>query len=158
MAPKAEKIRVLRVLCREDFSMQSAESFVDDLKQAMTWLDGHFIYTPQQLKALQMSMKWQGVARRAIKVRAGCNPAKVLDRAGSAAAGGAVHEVAGRGALLHQGTTFVRAGSWTWVIYCYQLKAVESVSDVSRECDIEVWLLSPLDTLASPAWQRAYAS
>ena len=69
MAPKAEKIRVLRVLCREDFSMQSAESFVDDLKQAMTWLDGHFIYTPQQLKALQMSMKWQGVAHRFIKVQ-----------------------------------------------------------------------------------------
>jgi hypothetical protein len=68
MAPNAQKIRVLRVLCREDFSMQSAESFVDDLKQALSWLDGHFIYTPQQLRSLQVSMKWQGVARRAIKV------------------------------------------------------------------------------------------
>ena len=69
MAPNAQKIRVLRVLCREDFSMQSAESFVEDLKQALAWLDGHFIYTPQQLKALQMSMRWQGVARRAVKAR-----------------------------------------------------------------------------------------
>ena len=69
MAPHAEKIRVLRVLCREDFSMQSAESFVDDLKQAMSWLDGHYIYTPQQLKLMQTSMKWQGLARRAIKAR-----------------------------------------------------------------------------------------
>lgn len=69
MAPHAQKIRVLRVLCREDFSMQSAESFVDDLKQALSWLDGHFIYTAQQLKALQTSMKWKGVARRAVKAR-----------------------------------------------------------------------------------------
>ena len=77
MAPNAQKIRVLRVLCREDFSMQSAESFVDDLKQALSWLDGHFIYTPQQLKALQMSMKWQGVARRAVKA---CLPAGYLQQ------------------------------------------------------------------------------
>ena len=72
MAPNAQRICVLRVVCREDFSMQSAESFVDDLKQALSWLDGHFIYTPQQLKALQLSLRWQGAMRRAVKARRLC--------------------------------------------------------------------------------------
>ena len=67
MAPDAQRICVLRVVCREEFSMQSAESLVKDLKQALAWLDSHFIYTPQQLKALQA--KWQGVAQRAVKAR-----------------------------------------------------------------------------------------
>ena len=69
MAPNAQKICVLRVVCREDFSVQSAESFVEDLKQALAWLDGHFICAPQQLKALQTSIRWQGDARRAVKAR-----------------------------------------------------------------------------------------
>lgn len=70
MAPNAQRICVLRVVCREEFSMESAESFVEDLKQALAWLDSHFIYTPQQLKALQIYMRWQGAARRAVKARA----------------------------------------------------------------------------------------
>ena len=69
MAPNAQRICVLRVVCREEFSMESAESFVQDLKQALAWLDSHFIYTPQQLKALQIYMRWQGAAQRAVKAR-----------------------------------------------------------------------------------------
>ena len=69
MAPNAQRICVLRVVCREEFSMESAESFVADLKQALAWLDSHFIYTPQQLKALQIYMRWQGAAQRAVKAR-----------------------------------------------------------------------------------------
>jgi len=48
LAPGAEMIRVLRVLCREDFSIQSAKMFAADLKMAIDWLDAHFIYTPEQ--------------------------------------------------------------------------------------------------------------
>jgi glutamate decarboxylase len=53
LAPGAEHIRVLRVLCREDFSVQSADMFVNDLKMALDWLDAHFIYTPEQIKQLE---------------------------------------------------------------------------------------------------------
>lgn len=53
LAPGCEHIRVLRVLCREDFSVQSADKFVEDLKRATEWLDAHFIYTPEQMKQLQ---------------------------------------------------------------------------------------------------------
>lgn len=42
-------VQVLRVLCREDFSIQSAKMFVSDLKMALEWLDAHFIYTPEQV-------------------------------------------------------------------------------------------------------------
>lgn len=42
-------IRVLRVLCREEFSISSARTFVDDVKTAMEWLTGHYIYTPEQV-------------------------------------------------------------------------------------------------------------
>jgi len=42
-------VQVLRVLCREDFSIQSAKMFVADLKTALKWLDAHFIYTPEQV-------------------------------------------------------------------------------------------------------------
>ena len=42
-------IRVLRVLCREEFSVAAAKTFVDDLKRAMQWLTGHFMYTPEQV-------------------------------------------------------------------------------------------------------------
>ena len=41
-------VRVLRVLCREDFSIQSAKMFAADLKMAIDWLDAHFIYTQEQ--------------------------------------------------------------------------------------------------------------
>ncbi len=41
-------VRVLRVLCREDFSIQSAKMFAVDLKMAVEWLDAHFIYTKEQ--------------------------------------------------------------------------------------------------------------
>ena len=42
-------IRVLRVLCREEFSVAAAKTFVDDLKRAMQWLTGHYMYTPEQV-------------------------------------------------------------------------------------------------------------
>lgn len=42
-------IRVLRVLCREEFSISSARTFVEDIKNAMEWLTGHYIYTPEQV-------------------------------------------------------------------------------------------------------------
>lgn len=44
-----QAIRVLRVLCREEFSISSARTFVEDIKTAMDWLTGHYIYTPQQV-------------------------------------------------------------------------------------------------------------
>ncbi len=44
-----QTIRVLRVLCREEFSVAAAKTFVDDLKRAMQWLTGHFMYTPEQV-------------------------------------------------------------------------------------------------------------
>ena len=39
---------MLRVLCREDFSIQSAKMFAVDLKMAIEWLDAHFIYNKEQ--------------------------------------------------------------------------------------------------------------
>ena len=45
-----QSIRVLRVLCREEFSVASAKTFVDDLKRAMQWLSGHYMYTPEQVQ------------------------------------------------------------------------------------------------------------
>ena len=42
-------VQVLRVLCREDFSIQSAKMFASDLKTALGWLDAHFIYSPEQV-------------------------------------------------------------------------------------------------------------
>ena len=43
---------MLRVLCREDFSIQSARMFVADVKTALEWLDAHFIYTPKQARLM----------------------------------------------------------------------------------------------------------
>ena len=43
---------MLRVLCREDFSIQSAKMFAVDLKMAVEWLDAHFIYTKEQARIL----------------------------------------------------------------------------------------------------------
>ena len=40
---------MLRVLCREEFSVAAARTFVEDLKRAMQWLTGHFLYTPEQV-------------------------------------------------------------------------------------------------------------
>ena len=47
----AQSIRVLRVLCREDFSISSAQAFLEDVRRAMDWLDNHYIYTPEQVCA-----------------------------------------------------------------------------------------------------------
>ena len=44
-----QSIRVLRVLCREEFSVAAAKTFVEDLKRAMQWLTGHYMYTPEQV-------------------------------------------------------------------------------------------------------------
>ena len=49
-----QHIRVLRVLCREEFSVAAAKTFVDDLKRAMQWLTGHFLYTPEQVMCPRM--------------------------------------------------------------------------------------------------------
>lgn len=48
-AGRLQSIRVLRVLCREEFSVAAAKTFVDDLKRAMQWLTGHYMYTPEQV-------------------------------------------------------------------------------------------------------------
>lgn len=53
LAPGAESVRVLRVLCREDFTAQTGTMFVNDLRIALEWLDAHFIFTPEQLKAIR---------------------------------------------------------------------------------------------------------
>jgi hypothetical protein len=45
-----QAIRVLRVLCREEFGIASAKSFVEDVQRAMEWLSGHYIYTPEQAR------------------------------------------------------------------------------------------------------------
>ena len=45
-----QHIRVLRVLCREEFSVSAAKTFVEDVKRAMQWLTGHFMYTPEQVR------------------------------------------------------------------------------------------------------------
>ena len=47
--PCVQSIRVLRVLCREEFSIAAAKTFVEDVKRAMDWLTGHFLYTPEQV-------------------------------------------------------------------------------------------------------------
>ena len=49
VAPGVQHIRVLRVLCREEFSTAAARTFVEDVKRAMEWLTGHFLYTPEQV-------------------------------------------------------------------------------------------------------------
>ncbi|CAK0787685.1 hypothetical protein CVIRNUC_010907 [Coccomyxa viridis] len=67
MAPGAESIRVLRVLCREEFSIAAAKTFVEDVKRAMEWLTGHFLYTPEQLADLKQKLAWKGVGKQAIK-------------------------------------------------------------------------------------------
>ena len=48
-AGSGQAIRVLRVLCREEFGIASAKSFVEDVQRAMEWLSGHYIYTPEQV-------------------------------------------------------------------------------------------------------------
>ncbi|KAK9904949.1 hypothetical protein WJX75_006195 [Coccomyxa subellipsoidea] len=67
MAPDAQAIRVLRVLCREELSISSARTFVEDVKTAMEWLTGHYIYTPQQLTDLKKTLGWKGTGKRAVK-------------------------------------------------------------------------------------------
>lgn len=47
----AQAIRVLRVLCREEFGIASAKTFVEDVQRAMEWLTSHYIYTPEQVRA-----------------------------------------------------------------------------------------------------------
>ena len=49
LSPCVQSIRVLRVLCREEFSIAAAKTFVEDVKRAMEWLTGHFLYTPEQV-------------------------------------------------------------------------------------------------------------
>ena len=49
LPPCVQSIRVLRVLCREEFSIAAAKTFVEDVKRAMDWLTGHFLYTPEQV-------------------------------------------------------------------------------------------------------------
>ena len=46
-----QAIRVLRVLCREEFGIASAKTFVEDLKRSMEWLTSHYIYTPEQVQS-----------------------------------------------------------------------------------------------------------
>lgn len=45
-----EDVRLLRVVCREEFTLHSAERLLQDLRSALSWLDSHFIYTPEQAR------------------------------------------------------------------------------------------------------------
>ena len=45
-----QDMRLLRVVCREEFSLHSAEKLLQDLRHALAWLDSHYIYTPEQAR------------------------------------------------------------------------------------------------------------
>ena len=65
MAPDAQAIRGLRVVCREDFSRQSADTLLEDIIRAVDWLDAHYsVYTPQQVRWVT----WAALATRCIVV------------------------------------------------------------------------------------------
>ena len=50
LAPDAQAIRCLRVVCREEFSRVAADELLEDIQAAVHWLDAHYsIYTPQQV-------------------------------------------------------------------------------------------------------------
>ena len=40
---------MLRVLCREEFGIASAKTFVEDVQRSLEWLTSHYIYTPEQV-------------------------------------------------------------------------------------------------------------
>lgn len=45
-----QDVRLLRVVCREEFSLHSAEKLLEHLRHALAWLDSHYIYTPEQAR------------------------------------------------------------------------------------------------------------
>ena len=50
MPPDLQEVRLLRVVCREEFSLHSSDKLLKDLRYALSWLDSHFIYTPEQVR------------------------------------------------------------------------------------------------------------
>ena len=60
----AQAIRVLRVLCREEFGIASAKTFVEDVQRSMEWLTSHYIYTPEQVNVRgPFASAWHDVRR-----------------------------------------------------------------------------------------------
>lgn len=50
LPPGCEDVKVLRVTIREDLSLSMADQLVDDLDNAVKWLDTHFILTQKQVR------------------------------------------------------------------------------------------------------------
>lgn len=53
MAPDIRHIKLLRVVIREDLSMSMAEELIKDFVRVVEYLDHHFSFTDDQLKALE---------------------------------------------------------------------------------------------------------
>ena len=60
---RAQAIRVLRVLCREEFGIASAKTFVEDVQRSLEWLTSHYIYTPEQVRLLMAELTWRATLR-----------------------------------------------------------------------------------------------
>lgn len=52
MPADLQEVRLLRVVCREELSLHSSDKLLQDLRYALSWLDSHFICTPEQAHAL----------------------------------------------------------------------------------------------------------
>jgi glutamate decarboxylase len=51
LAPDAGHITLLRCVVREDLSMSMADELIDDIDRAIQWLDHHFVFNDNTLKA-----------------------------------------------------------------------------------------------------------
>ena len=63
LSPGAQAIRVLRVLCREEFGIASAKTFVEDVQRSLEWLTSHYIYTPEQVHPLMAGLTWRATCQ-----------------------------------------------------------------------------------------------
>jgi hypothetical protein len=53
LAKDNEGRKVLRIVCRWDFSPQLVAELLEDLQEALDWLDCHYIYTKEQMEKIQ---------------------------------------------------------------------------------------------------------
>ncbi|KAL6785348.1 hypothetical protein ACKKBG_A03470 [Auxenochlorella protothecoides x Auxenochlorella symbiontica] len=56
MCPNAENIKLMRITIREDMSVQMADQLIIDLKNAIRWLDTHFIFTAEMAERMQKKL------------------------------------------------------------------------------------------------------
>lgn len=56
MAPNAQHIGLMRATIREDLSMSMADELVNDLKRTIAYLDTHYVFSENQVKAIAMRM------------------------------------------------------------------------------------------------------